>query len=202
MNAIMLTILLAILPFTLAQSTIQTIKVGQNGQKFEPDTLTAAVGSQVQFTFVAEGHSVSAAAYDSPCKPVNDSTFFSGDGEVGKSFTITINDTSPLWIYCPEESHCQGGMSAVINAPSTGQTLADFRAKASTVSSSSEPPAVQGGVQGDGTTTSASSTSAGSTSGSVTPTASAKSSAFAVRVPEILGAVGLLMGVLVGGWAI
>jgi hypothetical protein len=35
----------------------------------------------------------------------------------GKSFTITINSTDPIWIYCPEDTHCEEGMVGVINAP-------------------------------------------------------------------------------------
>jgi plastocyanin len=77
----MLQILLTLLPLALAQTTTE-ILVGKGGHTFTPDTITAAKGDKVKFTFAAEGHSVSAAAFDGPCVPASNSTFFSGDGEV------------------------------------------------------------------------------------------------------------------------
>jgi len=41
----MLPILLSLLPLALAQ-TVQVVEVGKGGQKFSPDTLTVAEGSQ------------------------------------------------------------------------------------------------------------------------------------------------------------
>lgn len=32
-------------------------------------------------------------------------------------FTLTINDTNPIWLYCAQVGHCQAGMVAVINPP-------------------------------------------------------------------------------------
>lgn len=32
-------------------------------------------------------------------------------------FTITINDTTPIWYYCDHIGHCQAGMVGVINPP-------------------------------------------------------------------------------------
>jgi hypothetical protein len=33
------------------------------------------------------------------------------------TFTITINDTKPLWLYCAQGKHCENGMVMVINEP-------------------------------------------------------------------------------------
>jgi hypothetical protein len=58
-----------------------------------------------------------------------------------KVFTIMINDTKPLWMYCATKGHCQKGMVMAINAPSSGaKTLAAYKAaaeKATTDGSSS-----------------------------------------------------------------
>lgn len=81
MAAKMLPIVLSLLPVAFAQ-TVQVMQVGAGGYKFSPESVTAAVGSQVQFKFASTGHSVSASTFDAPCKPVNASTFFSGDGDV------------------------------------------------------------------------------------------------------------------------
>jgi plastocyanin len=75
----MLSLLLALVPVALAAE--QTIVVGKGGDTFTPNTITAAQGDTVKFTFAATGHSVTAAAYDSPCVPASNSIFFSGDGE-------------------------------------------------------------------------------------------------------------------------
>jgi hypothetical protein len=44
-------------------------------------------------------------------------------------FTITINDTNPIWLYCSQTqgSHCQAGMAMVINPPYVLFTPTFFR---------------------------------------------------------------------------
>jgi len=32
-----------------------------------------------------------------------------------KTFTVMINDTTPLWFYCAQAKHCQSGMTMVVN---------------------------------------------------------------------------------------
>ena len=34
-----------------------------------------------------------------------------------ETFTVTINSTEPLWIYCSQGSHCKAGMALVVNEP-------------------------------------------------------------------------------------
>jgi plastocyanin len=59
--------------------SIQTVTVGQNGAlAFSPNSITAAVGSQVEFIYFPPTHSVVQAAFDAPCQPINDTGFFSG----------------------------------------------------------------------------------------------------------------------------
>jgi hypothetical protein len=31
------------------------------------------------------------------------------------TFTVTVNNTTPLWFYCAQGKHCQTGMSMVVN---------------------------------------------------------------------------------------
>jgi plastocyanin len=58
---------------------LQTVTVGQNNAlAFSPNTITAAVGSEVEFVFYAPAHSVVQAAFDAPCVPINNTGFFSG----------------------------------------------------------------------------------------------------------------------------
>lgn len=104
------------------------VKVGNDlrtleGLRYSPDVTTAAVGDTVDFHFWPGKHDVVQGDYDSPCNPLKDG-FYSGfitpagsSGEADKIFTIKINNTDPIWIYCSETAHCQNGMVAVINPP-------------------------------------------------------------------------------------
>lgn len=56
------------------------------------------------------------------------------------TFTITIDDPSkPKWFYCALANHCETGMVGVINPPSSGQTLDQYRSAAAGVSSTVVP---------------------------------------------------------------
>jgi plastocyanin len=92
----MLSILLALVPAALAAQ--QTIIVGKGGDTFTPDTITAAKGDTVKFTFAETGHSVSASAYDSPCKPASDTTFFSDDG-------VPVSSQFCFWMVTSDKDH-------------------------------------------------------------------------------------------------
>ena len=41
------------------------------------------------------------------------------EGYTVPEFTITINDTNPVWFYCAQVKHCQTGMVMAVNANST-----------------------------------------------------------------------------------
>jgi plastocyanin len=129
---------LGALPLALAQSSStssaiatttgtaskQTVAVGKDGLKFTPDTIQANVGDQITFEFFPKNHSVVQADFDNPCNP-SASGLFSGfiassSGKADTTFTITVNDTEPIWLYCAAlqpSPHCAAGMVAVINAP-------------------------------------------------------------------------------------
>ncbi len=50
------------------------------------------------------------------------------------SFTLQINDTTPVWGYCRQQGHCGMGMVFSINAVETGpNNFAAFQAKAKTL---------------------------------------------------------------------
>ncbi|KAF3008237.1 hypothetical protein E8E15_001125 [Penicillium rubens] len=106
-------------------AAVQSVSVGEHGLTFSPDTLTVSPGDKVEFHF------------------------YPGGPHSNTVFTLTVNDTNPIWLYCAQVGHCQAGMVAVINPPTSGQdTLALFKAAAAKVSGSSEPAAVQGGTLG------------------------------------------------------
>ncbi|KAH8786506.1 Cupredoxin [Hyaloscypha finlandica] len=145
--------------FIHAQSTpsaIQVVTVGQNGLlAYSPDTITAAVGSNVEFQFYGPVHSVVQASFDQPCSAYNNGTgFFGGLVTTGtapnpKTFTLAINDTTPIWFYCAYPGHCQAGMVGVINPSSnTSESLAIFKTNAANTLNTTTPAQQQGGVFG------------------------------------------------------
>lgn len=82
----------------------------------------------VQFQFWAGNHTVTQSNFDNACVPLSTSNssavgIDSGHQPVSDSaamgmaptFTIMVNDTKPLWFYCATGTHCQSGMSLVIN---------------------------------------------------------------------------------------
>ena len=101
--------------------TVHDVDVGENGFTFSPNTLTAAQGDTVNFHFYPGDHSVSQSTFDAPCVPIPGNAISSGfinptgTGEASTMFSVTINDTTPIWIYCSQVTHCQSGMAMVIN---------------------------------------------------------------------------------------
>ena len=87
---------------------------GPRNLAYSPDTITAAEGDVVSFKF-GSGHNVVSGSFDSPCQP--DGTIYSGEGSDGDVFSVTINGTDPIWLYCSVPYHCESGMAMVINAP-------------------------------------------------------------------------------------
>jgi len=145
---------------------------------FTPDSFNASVGSKVEFLFYPQTHSVAQASFAEPCVPLaNNTGFFSGGittssgANTEKTFTITVNDTKPIWFYCGFPGHCEAGMVGVINPPADGsKTIDQFKAAAAKVAKTVPPSATQGGViapqsevSGTGSATSGSPSSTSST---------------------------------------
>lgn len=105
-------------------------------------------------------------------------------------------------------------MVGVINEPATGNTLAAYAAKAKTVSASTNPSTVEGGVVVQDSNSTSASTSAASTSAGAASTSSGSATATTSRAVATIskaGAVSLQavswselfgMGAIIGGAAI
>ncbi|KAJ5460176.1 uncharacterized protein N7458_001728 [Penicillium daleae] len=158
-------------------SATQSVNVGQNGFTYTPDTIHVPKGGVVEFHFYPGDHSVVEAAFNNPCHPLSDTSFFSGfmaNANNGKPvWSLTVNDTNPIWFYCGQVGHCAAGMVGVIN-PSGSDTLNAFKSAASNANGQSVPATVQGGILG---TPSASQTSTASSSTASSSTASSSTSA-------------------------
>lgn len=173
----------AVLLQAASAQTVHRVDVGDGGLTYEPSELTAAVGDSVEFHFLGGFHSVARSSFDSPCTPINGSdTIFSGPitGPATDVFTVSIENEDPIWYYCATQRHCQMGMVGVINAPSSGNTLANYRSAAADVSVNEAPSSTGGGTFGPAATGSSSATgSAGAESTSAAPTSSGSGSASA-----------------------
>ncbi|KAF3766574.1 Cupredoxin [Cryphonectria parasitica EP155] len=164
--------------FASAQK-IQVVTVGSsNGSlTYSPDSVQAAVGDMVQFQFVAANHTVTQSTFDQPCQPIslfstNVTGFHSGfmpvaaGGSNIPTYTIQVNNTTPIWVYCAQARHCESGMVMVINentAANASRSLANFKSLASGATT------VTPGTAAADTSSSSSST----TSGTTTTTSSA-----------------------------
>ncbi|EHK97823.1 hypothetical protein M7I_6406 [Glarea lozoyensis 74030] len=137
----------------------------------------AAVGDMVQFQFTPKNHSVVTSAFDTPCSPKGD--MFSGYMPVAANatntptYTMMVQDTKPIWLYCSQGKHCQSGMVMVINAAATGEkTLAAYKALAAKATSNTAPSGPISGSGSNTTTPSGGNTGTGSGTGSGTGTGS------------------------------
>lgn len=109
---------------------VQVVSVAStnNTLKFFPEKINAPVGSMVQFQFRGGNHSVVQSTFDNPCIPISNVNtsakgVYSGYQPVAASaakgqipvFTVMVNSTTPMWLYCSQGKHCQNGMVMVIN---------------------------------------------------------------------------------------
>ncbi|KIW04850.1 uncharacterized protein PV09_04032 [Verruconis gallopava] len=177
---------------TSAAGTTKTwvISVGSaNGSLiYSPDTITGAqVGDQLQFQFYPNNHTATMGDYNNACQPAQNSSnaFFSGfmpTTELGKlTFTVTVKDTNPIWIYCSQGRHCQEGMVAVVNPPATGQTLADYKQRAAVAAKNVAPSSATGGQAASGASTTGATTTGAATAGTASTTSSTSSAAVATK---------------------
>jgi len=121
---------LALLP--LISATVIDIQVGAGGMlAYSPEAIAAQPGDQVVFHFHAKNHTVSQSSFADPCG-LKDGGINSGFQPVPANqtdnlptFTVTVNDTSPIWVYCAQAaktpaSHCGAGMVFAINCGADG----------------------------------------------------------------------------------
>ena len=183
-------------PTSTADPTTYDIDVGADGGLlFSPENLTASVGDTINFHFYPRNHSVVQSSFDAPCVPLssassgNSEVIYSGffpvsEDESEQMFSMVVNTTDPIWLYCSQGTHCQGGMDMVINPPSGGEnTLEAYKEAARGVQTAESPSTgVAGGIvtaneeeedegEGEGQesgSSSSNSTASSTTTGSVT----------------------------------
>jgi plastocyanin len=114
-----------------ALAEVHKIDVGADGAlEFKPEAIFANVGDQVTFTFRAKNHTVTQSAFADPCSQTPggfDSGFqaVAPDATDLPSYTITVSDTKPIWVFCRQASktpasHCGAGMVFAVNCGADG----------------------------------------------------------------------------------
>ncbi|KAK7442526.1 hypothetical protein VKT23_016124 [Stygiomarasmius scandens] len=119
------------------------VAVGPGGNLvFYPEYVTAQPGDTVNFVFHPKNHTVTQSSFDTPCVPLDggiDSGFMpvpvGSEGGPLPNWSVTVNDTSPVWIYCQQTQpvvHCGQGMVFAINPPDaySDHSFEAFKAKA------------------------------------------------------------------------
>jgi len=144
---------------TIPTSTDHRITVGGPGGviAFSPANITAQVGDTITFVFQQKNHTVTASSFGAPCVDLLSSTgqagFDSGfmpvaaDATTFPTYTVQVNNTTPIWAFCRQTGHCGQGMVFAANAvESSSKSFETFQALAkqlngtSTISSSSPYP--------------------------------------------------------------
>jgi len=134
-------------PVSPSGSTIEVIVGGPSGNlTFTPSRVSAAPRDTIKFTFHVKNHTVTQSSFSAPCMPLTDKTngtrigFDSGyfpvaaDATTFPTWSITINDTAPMWAYCAQANHCGAGMVFAINSDETsGRNFAAFQSLAKTL---------------------------------------------------------------------
>ena len=97
-----------------------SVTVGEGGLKFNPESVTAAAGDNVIFTFKGGNHTVTQSTFANPCTPLAGGAD-SGFQEViatGKETTIRLPvpaATAPIWMFCKQGNHCSQGMVGLVS---------------------------------------------------------------------------------------
>jgi len=122
---------------------------------FKPDSIQAAQGDTVVFHFWPKNHSVVQSTFANPCQPMANGMWSgfvpTSDAEkaASTSFTFEVkNASAPVWFYCSQGKHCQGGMVGVINPPASGANTIDAFKKAAAAASDNVSPTSQAGTGG------------------------------------------------------
>jgi len=137
-------------PTTTASSTPPSstskdhrVIVGGTTLIFEPSNITAQPGDTITFEFHQKNHTTTQSSFANPCQMLSNG---STSGQVGfdsgfmpvsanattfPTYTVQVNDTSPIWAYCRQTGHCGGGMVFAANAnESSANTFEAFTARA------------------------------------------------------------------------
>jgi len=116
---------------TAAAATHSVTVGGSAGLVYTPNTLNAAVGDEVIFTFLSANHTATQSAFTTPCEKLEggmDSGFMPNANNTinpPPQMAVKVSVATPIWFYCKQKGHCGKGMTFSIN-PTANKTQAMF----------------------------------------------------------------------------
>lgn len=120
-------------PTSTATKDIKVVVGGPGALTFNPSNVQANVGDNIIFEFHQKNHAVIKSTFEAPCVPISngfDSGFFpvGDDATTFPTWSVRVNDTKPVWAYCPQGNHCGQGMVFSVNAVEGGdKSFQDFQ---------------------------------------------------------------------------
>jgi len=170
-----------------SQATHTVVVGGSAGLVYSPDTIEAAIGDMVIFTFLEQNPTATQSAFTTPCEALAggiDSGFMpnpNGSVTPPPQMAMQVTVATPIWFYCKQKGHCGKGMTFSIN-PTVNKTQAMFQQMAVAQNGTGSTAVIAGGsstggsssvaVAGSAATSSANSGSVGSSGTLVTGTGS------------------------------
>lgn len=179
-----------------SSGTVHVVSVGGSGTlTYSPSNVAANPGDIISFQFMSKNHTATQSTFASPCTKIEttnpgtigfDSGFqFIANGSAPTVWNITVNDTTPIWVYCRQKtptSHCGAGMVFAVNSNETEGSTKTFNI-------------FQSAAMAQGANTSAASAGNASTSGSpATPTGAAATTRISSGLA--LGVVGVVFALV------
>lgn len=142
-----------------AEGIEHRVIVGGDGSlTYDPPAIQAAVRDRITFEFRSKNHTITQSSFGNPCRKLEftsttgqigfDSSFVpvSADATEFPTYTVTVNDTAPIWAYCRQGPHCGLGMVFSVNADEASERNHEaFVTLAKTINGTAAPPAPSSG---------------------------------------------------------
>ncbi|RFU25193.1 hypothetical protein B7463_g11140, partial [Scytalidium lignicola] len=138
---------------------------GSAGLVYTPNTINAAIGDMVIFTFMSMNHTATQSAFATPCEKLAggmDSGFMANINNTvvpPPQMAMQVNVSTPIWFYCRQAGHCGKGMTFSIN-PTAAKTQAMFEQMAIAQNGTGTAAVIAGGTAAAGTATAAAASTA------------------------------------------
>jgi plastocyanin len=129
-----------------APNVHQVVVGGSAGLVYSPNRIDAKVNDVVTFVFKSKNHTATQSTFDNPCRksefftgaPGFDSGFMPATDDAPVMWNVTVNDTTPIWVYCRQANHCGSGMVFAINSDESGaKSFGAFQALAKKINGTS-----------------------------------------------------------------
>jgi len=136
---------------SLAAATHSVTVGGSAGLVYTPNTIEAAIGDMVIFTFESNNHTATQSAFTTPCEKLAggmDSGFMPNVNNTvspAPQMAMQVTVATPIWFYCRQSGHCGKGMTFSIN-PTANKTQAMFQQMAIAQNGTGTASSITGGT--------------------------------------------------------